>query len=154
VAAAIGPGARVDLRLPPPLDVPLVRERLDGGRVRLLHGDDVVAEGGPGLPEGDVPATPSLQAAARATKGYRWRRPEDHPFPGCFVCGPLRDEGDGLRLFAGPVEGAPGVLACPWRPRAELGTDGTVDPVFAWAALDCPSGSRASRRAPGPCWPR
>jgi hypothetical protein len=32
------------------------------------------------------------------------------------------------------------VLACPWVPAGELATAGVVDPVFVWAALDCPSG--------------
>ncbi len=144
VAAAIGSEAQVSLRLPPPLGVPLARRRGDDGAVRLLDGEAVVAEGRPGRPAGDVPAPPSLQAAARASERYAGRRPDDHPFPTCFVCGPLRGA-DGLRLFAGPVADAgdgdgDGLLACPWRPPRDLAPDGPVDPVFVWAALDCPSG--------------
>ena len=28
----------------------------------------------------------------------------DHRYPTCFVCGPERAQGDGLRIFTGPVE--------------------------------------------------
>jgi hypothetical protein len=50
----------------------------------------------------------------------------------CFVCGPGRE--DGLRVYAGPVEGRPGVVASPWTPGEK------VRPELVWAALDCPSG--------------
>ncbi len=34
-----------------------------------------------------------------------------------------------------------GRTACTWHPAKDLtGSDGLVDPVFLWAALDCPSG--------------
>jgi hypothetical protein len=139
VAAAIGPSAQVSLRLPPPLGVPLGRRVGADGSVRLLDGEAVVAEGRPGRPAGDVPAAPQLSDAERASARAGWRRPEAHPYPGCFVCGPLR-EGDGLRLLAGPVKGDAGLLACPWCPAEELAAGDEVDPVFVWAALDCPSG--------------
>jgi hypothetical protein len=138
VAAAIGPGARVNLLLPPPLGVPLARHRLTDGSVRLLHRDRTVAEGHPGHPSVEVPATPTFDAAARAARDFAAQHAKQHEFPTCFVCGPQR-QADGLRLFPGPV-GKDGVLACPWRPPADLVDDGVIDPVFVWAALDCPSG--------------
>jgi hypothetical protein len=141
VAAAIGDAAQVDLRLPPPLAVPLERRRADDGTVQLLHGEALVAEGRPAAPAGDVPPPPSVADAAGAEERYVARRPEDHPFPTCFVCGSARGP-DGLRLFAGPVRDER-LLACTWRPGQDLAgadaTDGTVDPVFVWSALDCPS---------------
>lgn len=61
----------------------------------------------------------------------------NHPFPGCFVCGPENPEG--LQLKPGPV--GDGRTACTWHPAADLvGSDGLVDPVYLWAALDCPGG--------------
>ena len=139
VAAAIGPAAQVSLFLPPPLDVPLARQRAEDGTVRLLVGDATVAEGRPGHPGAVSPAPPSLDVATRATQDFIWRDPDEHPFPTCYVCGPLR-EADGLRVFPGPV-GDDGMLACAWHPGAELVQDGVVvDPIFVWAALDCPSG--------------
>src|SRR5690606_16223453 len=55
-----------------------------------------------------------------------------HPFPTCFVCGPERAEGDGLRLFPGRLPG--GRTATPFRVPAE------VTPEIVWASLDCPGG--------------
>ena len=136
VAAAIGPGAQVSLFLPPPLDVPLARQSADDGSVRLLAGDATVAEGHPGRPGAATPAPPSLAVATRAAQGFAGR--DNHPFPTCYVCGPAR-EADGLRVFPGPV-GDDGMLACAWLPGAELGQDGVVEPIYVWAALDCPSG--------------
>ncbi len=139
VAAAIGPEASVSLRLPPPLGVPLARRRGADGSVELLHGDAVVAAGRPGAPAGEVPPPPDPRAAALGPERYAGRRPEDHPFPTCFVCGPLRGT-DALRLFPGPVEDDGLLLGCPWEPAEDLARGGEVDPVFVWAALDCPSG--------------
>ena len=79
-----------------------------------------------------------MAVATRAAESYAGRRPEHHPFPGCFVCGPQR-EADGLRIFPGPA-GDDGLLACASVPAADLARDGVVDPRFVWAALDCPSG--------------
>lgn len=140
VAGAIGPSARVDLRAPPPLGVPLTLERAGEG-VRLTAGGALVAEGRPGAPRTDAPQPPSVEAAESAARGYPGRDPDDHAFPTCFVCGPLRGD-DGLRVFPGPLPGS-GVLACTWRPGEDLSTsggDGAVSPPFVWAALDCPSG--------------
>jgi hypothetical protein len=97
-----------------------------------------VAEGRPGRPAGDVPAAPQLSDAERASARAGWRRPEAHPYPGCFVCGPLRED-DGLRLLAGPVEAtrASGLSVAP---GGGAGRGDDVDPVLVWAALDCPSG--------------
>jgi hypothetical protein len=98
-----------------------------------MHGDTLVAEARPGRPEIDTPEPPGLAAASRASEAYPGFR--DHPFPTCFGCGPERAEGDGLRIFPGPA-GDDGLLAAPWAPSDEL----AADPVFIWAALDCPSG--------------
>jgi hypothetical protein len=57
----------------------------------------------------------------------------------CFVCGPDRDEGDGLRIFAGGVPGRD-LVAAPWVPDEGLAAaDGKLDGRFLWAALDCPT---------------
>jgi hypothetical protein len=136
VADQIGPGAAVRLSLPPPLDVPLALRRDPDGGVRLLHEDATVAEGRPARPEIEGRPAPSWTAACLATQAFSATR---HPFPTCFACGPRRAH-DGLRLAPGPA-GPGGLLACPWRPAAELATSvGVVDPRFVWSALDCPAG--------------
>lgn len=83
------------------------------------------------------PAAVSVPEAEAAAERYLWRG-HDHPFPGCFVCGPGRSPGDGLRLFPGSV-GDRGVAAV-WRPDASLPHEsGAIRPEIMWAALDCPS---------------
>jgi len=138
VADAIGPAARVSLRAPPPLEVPLTWESEDG-TTKLLDGDTLIAEGVADAPTAEPADAPSVAEARSAAELYPGRDPEVHRFPTCFVCGPLRRE-DGLRIFPGPVPDSD-LLACPWVPGADLaGGDGAVAPTFVWAALDCPSG--------------
>ena len=64
----------------------------------------------------------------------------EHSAPGCFVCGPAREWGDGLAIFPGPSR-AGVCVAAPWAPDPTLfDKHGTVRPEFVWAALDCPTG--------------
>ncbi len=84
-----------------------------------------------------IPASPGfLQAQESSLQGPD--DPLEHPCPGCFVCGPDRAPGDGLRIFAGPVPGQDHVAAA-WVPDASLArSDGKVLPEVLSAALDCP----------------
>jgi hypothetical protein len=109
----------------------------DGERLLLLDNDVVVAEAEPSSVDLQPPLTVSLGQAEAAVAGYAgFTR---HVFPTCFVCGPEREPGDGLRVFAGPVDGT-AVVAAPWTPAAEFASDdGTVRPEIVWAALDCPT---------------
>lgn len=128
--------AEVTLRVPPPLERPLAVVR-DEQVVRFEDGDALVAEAVPARVGVEPPMAVALDEAERATAGYPGFR--HHHFPTCFVCGPERGAGDGLRLFPGPVDGAP-VSAAPWVPAVDLGDgDGIVAPEFVWASLDCPS---------------
>ena len=113
--------AEVTLRLPPPLGRPL---RWDGAR--LWDGDALVAEGRAAELELDVPQPPSFEEAEQATP--RFAGFAEHAYPTCFVCGPERREGDGLRIFAAPVDG---LVAAPWVAAESA-------PELAWAAIDCP----------------
>lgn len=136
VAAGIEGDAVVTLRLPPPLDHPMTLSS-DGSESRLLDGEALVGEASTADLELDVPEAPSLEEAADASRRYAGF--DFHPFEECFVCGPNRDEGDGLRIFPGRLlEGGPSVA--PWAPHASLGTpEGLIDRRHVWAALDCPS---------------
>jgi hypothetical protein len=141
LAAFVDGPAEVTLRRPPPLETPMTVARDgDGSVISLQDGDVVVAEAVPATIELDPPAPVALadarEAAARAATIVH---PDWHPFPTCFVCGPDRDPGDGLRIFAGPVAGRD-VYAAPWTPaREHTGPDGRVRTEIVWAALDCPS---------------
>jgi hypothetical protein len=126
IAELLGGGAEVTLRAPPPLEKPLVVER-EGDGVRVLDGETLVAEAVPATFELDVPAPPSFEEAKTASGRYPGL--EEHAFPRCFVCGPAREPGDGLRIFAGPL--GDGRFAATWQPTE-------VGPELVWAALDCP----------------
>ena len=70
---------------------------------------------------------------------------ERHPFPMCFVCGPKRLDGDGLRIIPRPLPARSDrrteSLVAPWVPHSNLvNEDGVVAHQFVWAALDCPTG--------------
>jgi hypothetical protein len=127
VAQLVDGQAEVTLRAPPPLDRALRVER-NGDAVRVLDDAALVAEAKPATVDLEPPAPPSFEAASRAAL------PDGDlasPFPECFVCGPHREPGDGLRIFAGPLRER--VVAAPWVPvEPFLGRE------FVWAALDCP----------------
>jgi hypothetical protein len=129
VAGLLGGVAEVTLRLPPPLDRELDVVR-DDGRVEVRDGEAMVADAEPVVLDLDVPAPVSLEEAEAASRRYAGFA--HHAYDTCFVCGPRRE--DGLRVYAGPVEGRPRLVASPWTPPED------VRPELVWAALDCPSG--------------
>lgn len=131
VAELLGGAAEVTLRRPPPLERELdVQIHLDDEALDVHDGELLVAEGRKIEFEVEVPQPVSLEEAEAASRRYAGF--EHHAYPTCFTCGPERD--DGLGIFAGPVDGRPGVVAAPWTPREE------PRPEIVWAALDCPSG--------------
>jgi hypothetical protein len=136
LASFMADGAAVRLQAPVPLEVPLsIHAGTDGG-VELRHAATLIATAMPAPAELEVPSCLPFEAATDAAMRYRGL--QDHPSPGCFVCGTAR--GDGLRIHAGPVvNGGHACVAAPWIPDAALeGTRGRVRPEFLWAALDCP----------------
>ena len=142
-----GVAVEVTLRRPPPLDTPL-SVSTDDGLTLLRHGGTTVAEARVvDEDEGDVEAVEEVSPdeAARAMLDYPGRHA--HPFPTCFACGPDRAEGDGLRIFPGPVLGERSHVASVWVPQDSHAESGDlVDGVHrcgvatAWAALDCVGG--------------
>ena len=147
VAGYVSAPATVTLRQPPPLDTDLAVERDDDGSVRVRGGGAVVAEARPAqdAPGPEIPS-PVSPGQARAAAG-RARYFQDPVFPGCFVCGPDREPGDGLRIFPGQVAGRE-LWAAPWTPDSSLACpDGLTRAEIVWAALDCPSGIAAAEAA-------
>lgn len=150
----------VTLRLPPPLDEAMPVAVVPPGEDAKPHAVPLAVLG---TPDGagrvaearavDGPLDPvdrvdADEAAAAMTRFAGLRR---HPFPGCFTCGPDRAEGDGLRIFPGPV--GEDTVASRWVPDPSLaepsgpGTNRADDSgvrrvslAAAWAALDCPGG--------------
>jgi hypothetical protein len=141
---------QVTLRSPPPLEQPL-HPAPDGERIELRDGETVIAEAQPAELPLDVPQPVPIEEIERAEgDGYeRWAA--DHPFPTCFVCGPARDPGDGLRVFPVELPGRDGLFGARWIPDESLaGADGSVRPEYVWAALDCPTSAPVANFGNGP----
>lgn len=127
--------AAVRLKVPPPLDTELRIGRVGDGAV-LRDGETVVAEAQPGRVDLAAPSPPTYAEAEAAAEKYRGF--EEHGFATCFVCGPERAPGDGLRIFVGDVS-EKNIVASPWTPDVSLADDaGRIKSEFIWAALDCP----------------
>lgn len=137
------PAIEVSLRQPPPLDTPMLVSTEDGV-VTATFGGSVIAAArrADATPlEVDVVTAEEARAAESAYPGLRF-----HPFPTCFACGTEREEGDGLRIFPGPVDDDR--VAATWTPHPSLAEDfhTYVDEVpraslaTAWSALDCIGG--------------
>ena len=139
---AAWPTVEVTLRRPPPLDVavPVVTSPAEA-RCSVAEAHRV---------DRDLTMVAAVPLAAARAAEESYPGLVSHPFPGCFVCGPDREEGDGLRIFPGPVttpEG-PGQVAATWTPHPSVAEDwhgyaGATPraslPV-TWAALDCVGG--------------
>jgi hypothetical protein len=140
LAVLLGGAAEVTLRRPVPLDRPLPVRDGDGA-LAVEDGGVLLAEARPAKPPVALPALPAT-VTPQAAEAAAGRSPyyDDPVFPGCFVCGPARPAGDGLRIFPGRVAGRT-LWAAPWTPEETVaGTDGHIRPEVIWAALDCPSG--------------
>jgi hypothetical protein len=138
------PTIEVTLRRPPPLGVQMSVTTVDDVTL-LADGDAPVAEAREVDAELTTVEEVAPDEAAEAMAHYPGLR--SHPFPGCFACGPEREEGDGLQIFPGPVPGRAETVASLWVPHASLAERGDVlDEVervgvgTTWAALDCVGG--------------
>ena len=142
----------VRLLKPPPLEVPLEIQEGGEGVLEVRYDGELIGNARPGSVSIPQMKAPDYLLAIEASRHYSGF--VQHPFPGCFVCGPQRARGDGLRIFAGALPGvaqpdAPGLVAAPWLADESLDAgDGKVAPVFMWAALDCPGWFAAM---PDPC---
>jgi hypothetical protein len=135
VAGCLEGAVEVTLRRPVPLDAPL-SAAVEDGLVRVLDGDELIAEGA-AVPDFDleVPDPVGVEDAREAMGRYRGL--PDGPFCRCFVCGRARE--DGFGVFAGALEDRP-LVASTWTPPADAaGADGSVRAEFIWAVLDCPT---------------
>jgi hypothetical protein len=130
-------GAEAVFRRPVPLGQPLRVDRAGGQETALLNGEELLTTVRPAQVDLRVPPALTMEESEAASSAYPgFTR---HLFPNCFTCGPARSEGDGLRVFAGPVAGRE-VVASPWTPDPGLaGESGEVAREYIWAALDCPS---------------
>lgn len=137
VAAALGgSNCTVTLKSPPPINRDLTLET-HVTAATLFDDDAIVVTASTGSVEIDVPHPPSLAEARDAEP--RFVGHSSHIFPGCFVCGPERDAGDGMRIFPGHLHDSARQVAATWTPDESVADEfGFVRPEFLWAALDCP----------------
>lgn len=128
---------RSQLNVPPPLDVPLNWQSDDESVSLVDAAGAVVGTSSTGtFAEGPLDCPTAEQAAAGHAAYHGFIK---HPFDRCFTCGTAREEGDGLRLFTGPINDT--TVAAPWTPHAAFGgSDGRLSVPITWAALDCPGG--------------
>ena len=128
--------AEVRLRAPAPLETGLSVVEVGAAQWELRQGAATIAIG--------RAITLDVSRVERATYAEAVEaerrtpiKPHQHLLPMCFVCGPDRAPGDGLRLFAGPlVRQEAVVFAVPWIPDPSLAAaDGLVAPEFVWSAL-------------------
>jgi hypothetical protein len=129
----------VTLRHPPPLEVDLDVRTDDSGLTTLGFGGAVIAEAVAGELTGEVVDDVDFATAEAAMTRYAGQ--DQHPFPGCFVCGTERLAPDGLGLRPGRLPDRPDTVATAWVPHvADADPDGLLPPHLLWAALDCPGG--------------
>jgi len=143
LAAHLGQSGECTLRKPVPLEQEMQVLHADHG-LQLKSGDQLIAEAVPAdwpMPEVLRVNFAQAQVAAEHSPAF-----VGHPFPTCFVCGPHRQQNDGLRIFPGVVAGLTGpngspVLAAPWIPDPTLSNSpGEIPDEIIWSALDCPTG--------------
>jgi len=129
-----GGAVTVRLERPVPVDMPLELRTTEDGVLELHAPGQRLARAQRATLSLVPPPAPDYLAALEASRRYiGFQR---HAFPACFVCGPERLRGDGLRIFAGSSGQH---VAAPWVPHPSLGeADGKVAAEFMTAALDCP----------------
>jgi hypothetical protein len=145
---------RVRLLRPPPLDHALVLRQalVEGGATgvgrrelrddQALADEQLIAWAEPAHLELRAPPAIDYERALEVSRHFSGHTA--HPFPHCFVCGTQRVRGDGMRIFAGPLNEMR--AAAPWIPDSSLGdANGKVRTEFIWAALDCPGYFAAAR---------
>lgn len=136
IAGAIGSQVNVRLAKPVPMNQDLAITSDADDRWEVHAGSELIATATAHVVQADVPQAPSWVEAFGASQHFAGF--SKHVFPTCFVCGPAREPGQGLRIFPGSVPGT-SLLAAPWRPDRSLADgSGTIRPEFIWAALDCP----------------
>jgi hypothetical protein len=141
------PAITVTLRRPPPLEVAVPTSEADGVTTAADDEGPVATAERAGAQLTEVEAVDAQTAHAAEASYAGW---VTHPFTSCFTCGPDREEGDGLRIFPGPVDDLDGAarVAAAWTPHPSTAEDWhqydddhrRASLPVTWAALDCTGG--------------
>lgn len=133
------PVVTVSLSAPPPLERALTLRAEDASSLTLRDGVLPVATVRPGALDAEPGPGPAVDLDTARWLEQTFAGHRSHPFPTCFVCGPDRSPGDGLRIFPGRLDDDR--VAASWTPHSSVaGADGTVGPPGVWASLDCVGG--------------
>jgi len=139
VAAGYTGAVEASLKAPPPLETPLT---LTGSpaEAQLTLEDRILGVARAATLDLAVPDVPAADDILPGPLNALEREGAFKPFGTCFVCGADRTPGDALCIACHQVKNRPDLVATTWTPHSSLAAaDGrTVDPVFLWAALDCP----------------
>lgn len=136
MAQQIGPEVEVTLHQPVRTGDELEMTTRDSAVELLFEGDSVATATSTAI-DIEVPDPVPPMTAMEASDSYLGHH--EHPYPSCFTCGTERSEGEGLRIFPGPV-GTEDIVAGPWTPHPnQADSNGTVPLEYIWAAVDCPS---------------
>ena len=126
----------VTLKAPTPLDTPLlVKQHEDGSQGLYLEGELLATSQNADSLNLSVPDFLPPEQAAETLDQYR--ELDSVGVGECFVCGSNRH--DGLRVFATKTKTDSTLYAAKFPMHPDfLGVDGYVQPLFIYAALDCP----------------
>ena len=132
----------IRLKAPPPLNTPMQIHRGEV-QAQVFSDDKLIAQVRPCTEPCEPAPYISMEDAAQCSDAGLKGSLINHPFPGCFVCGPERSEGDGMMVFTGPKAGTP-LYGAKWHAHGAWSSNGTeIDPHYVWSALDCPSSGPA-----------
>jgi hypothetical protein len=141
------PAITVTLRRPPSLDTAVPATEVDGVTTAADDAGPVADARRSDSALAEVEAVDAATARAAEASFAGW---VSHPFTTCFTCGPERAEGDGLRIFPGPVDDLEGAtrVAAAWTPHPSTSEDWhayeddqrRASLPVTWAALDCSGG--------------
>lgn len=128
---------QVKLLMPPPLNTEMLLDCQENEAV-LRHGESVIATAKTHDRESlALPEQPKIEEAEAAQQQFTGFT--NHSLPTCFVCGPQRASGEGLRIFPGKTTAKSGTVASVWQlDEAQAQEDGIISSEYLWSALDCP----------------
>ena len=128
IAKEIGKCCEVKLVAPPPLEKKLLLKK-SNENYELYDDETLVCIANTTTVDNDPCEFVSFSDALLGSKNGLSKFEPIHALPDCFVCGPNRKEGDGLRLFTGPqdLDSNPSeddLVSTTWVPDKGLSSDG------------------------------
>jgi hypothetical protein len=145
LSSAVGGRGTAMLRSGVPLDTVVTLQPGEDGAMVLVNAEGaLLGAARPAAADAipTPPAPPTIDQARAYAQASQFAQRSLHR--GCFSCCIEREDGEGLGVHVGQIEGAPlGHCAGLWTPHANFAdADGAIPDEITWGALDC-SGSMA-----------